>query len=139
MHRHAIDVPQRVAGRQQAGQVLLEALLDGPQVSGLAQEGGAVDPAKAGESIGVVVAAVPEQSGVLVEAEEFADPFDGQNLTIGQLGREAPLSNMVEVECSQRVIDQTEDRKHIIIQGHGASPRKTAHSTAAVEESTLTY
>ena len=35
MHRHAIDVPQGVTRGQQPRQVLLEALLRGPEVGGL--------------------------------------------------------------------------------------------------------
>ena len=111
-----------VAGGMEA--VLLEALLDRPQVGGLAQESRAVDMAQLGEGIGIVLAEVPEQLGILVEAEELADHLDGQDFAVVQLGREAALADVVEVQRSQLVIDQAEDGQHIIIKSHGASPLK---------------
>src|SRR5262249_57470843 len=109
-----------------AGEVLLEALLDRPQVSSLTQEGRPVDVTQPGEGVGVVPAEVPEELGILVEAEELADQFNGQDLTVGQLGREAALADVVQVQGRQLVIDQAKDGQHIIVQGHGASPRKNS-------------
>jgi len=124
MHGHAIDVPQRVARGQQGGQVLLEALFDGPQVGRLAQEGRAVDLAQVGEGVGVVLPEVPKELGVLIEAEEFANQFDSENLAIGQLGREAALADVIQVQGDELVIDQAKDGEHIIIKSHGVSPLK---------------
>src|SRR5205814_9063413 len=60
MHRHAVDMPERVAGGQPLGLVPLQALLDGPQIGRLADERGAVDTPQAGEGGAVVLAEVPE-------------------------------------------------------------------------------
>jgi hypothetical protein len=85
-----------------------------------------VDLAQPGEGVRVVLAEVPEELGILVEAEELADQFNGQDLTVGQLGREAALADVVQVQGRQLVIDQAKDGQHIIVQGHGASPRKNS-------------
>ena len=72
----------------------------------------------------------------MVEAQEFADDFDGQDLAIVQCRRESARTHVVELQATQLVIDQAEDVQHIIIKSHGASPLKNSFSTAFLEEST---
>jgi hypothetical protein len=67
----------------------VEAVLDGPQVGRLAEEGGAVHPAQGREPVGPVAAEVLVQAAVGVDAEKLADAFDGQDLAVGQGGRRA--------------------------------------------------
>src|SRR5262249_27787798 len=111
---------------------------DRPQVGGLAQEGGAMDLPQAGEGRGVVAAEVPKQLGVLVQAEELADQFDGEDFAVVQARGEAVRAEVVEVEGGQLVIDQAKDGQHIIIEGYGVSPVKTGFATVFVPQSTMT-
>ena len=66
-------------------------------------------------------------------------PVRWPELPVGPLGREAALPDVLQGECLQMVVNQAKDSQQIIIQGPGASPRRTARFTAVAEESTLTY
>jgi hypothetical protein len=82
--------PARRLGRSRPGPAgAVEAVLDGPQVGRLAEEGGAVHPAQGREPVGPVAAEVLVQAAVGVDAEKLADAFDGQDLAVGQGGRRA--------------------------------------------------
>jgi hypothetical protein len=82
-----------------------------------------------------VAAKVAKQLDILVQTEELADQFDGQDAVV-QPRRKAALADRVEVESSQLVIEQTENIQHKISQSHGASPLKNSFFTAFLEEST---
>jgi hypothetical protein len=88
-HGHAIDQRDGWVEVDLGQQVLVEAVLDGPQVGRLAEEGGAVHPAQGREPVGPVAAEVLVQAAVGVDAEKLADAFDGQDLAVGQGGRRA--------------------------------------------------
>jgi hypothetical protein len=64
--------------------VLIEVLLDRPQVGRLPDEGAAMDAAKRGEPVAPVAAEVLVEALVGVDAEELTDAFDGEDLAVGQ-------------------------------------------------------
>jgi hypothetical protein len=68
-----------------------------------------VDQAEAWESVGMMGSEIPEEFAVLVEAEEFADAFDGQVFAIKEQGRKAALPDLIQMQGIKLVIDQTED------------------------------
>lgn len=92
-----------------------------PQVCGLASEGSAVDPEQAGEVAGMVLAEVPEQLRIAVEAEELADQLDGDDLTVGQEGVGAAPAEVVEVGGVEFIVYSAEDCEDKIVEGPGGA------------------
>jgi hypothetical protein len=81
-----------------------------------------VDQRQAGEGGGVVLAEVPEQLGVGVEAEVLADQLDGNDLAVGQQGVGAALAEGIEAGGVQFIVYLAEDGEHKIVEGHGGPP-----------------
>jgi hypothetical protein len=87
--------------------MLVQTLLDRPEVGRLSEEGGAVDAPKSGEPVTPVAAEVVVQALVGIDAPELPDAFDGQDLTVGQHRIGAALA---QPSPGQSVVDQAVHR-----------------------------
>ena len=88
------------------GQELLpNALLNLPEVGRLAGEGSAVDFAKSGEPLTMMLPEVPKDRLVGVEPQKLTDDLDGKDLSVRELGSWAALTNTASLEP---VVDEAE-------------------------------
>ncbi len=71
----------------------------------------------------MVLAAVPEQLGVGVEAEIFADQLQGDDLAIRPERVRAALAEGVEMGGVEFLSYPTEDGEDKIVEGPGGTPR----------------
>jgi hypothetical protein len=100
---HAVDQRDRRVELDPAEQVPVQLGLDRPQVGRLPGEAGAMDPAQTREPIAPVAAEVLVPADVGVDAEELPDPFDGQDLAVGQ-GRQPRSSSGVRMVGQPRYL-----------------------------------
>jgi hypothetical protein len=80
-----------------------------------------VDQAQAWESVGMMGSEIPKELTVLVETEEFANEFDGQDFAVKEQRVKAALADLIQMQGMELVIDQTEDVQDRIMKGHGVS------------------
>jgi hypothetical protein len=97
----------RIVGGEREG-LPPEALLELPEVGGLAGEGGAVDLAEGREPLGVVAAEEEEEVDALVGvyAEELSDDLDGEDLRVGRLRSGTTLADATPFKA---VVHEAED------------------------------
>jgi len=97
---------------------------DLPEVGGLASEGGAVDLAGRGKLLRVVPSEVAVEWLVGVDAKEFSDDLDGENLRIGELWDGAALADTSSFEV---IVRQTQDGYDEGAKIHERPPLRPVH------------
>ena len=115
--------PRVVRGGLRSRQVAPQALLDLPQVGGLAREGGAVHAGERREEVGVVAAEVAVDALVGGDAQERAHALDGQHLAVGQGRRRAAGPQPLVVQAVLHgVVDPAERDYNELVQVHREPP-----------------
>lgn len=97
----------------------MQQLLDAPEVSRLAGEGGAMDVGQGGELRHVVAAEVTGHVAVGAQLPERADACAGQDLAVGQGGLRPALAQPPEVQGLQFVVHEAKYLKQELLRGHG--------------------